>query len=331
MPEKPENFFQPGKPSHCIFSPDLDCDVYQPFSLFAPADFLCKVVPLTVGVILPAPEGDAGKIWDEVYERIAKVWQDRQVGFSCLRCEPEAWAQVKPCDTCALAREAQVVILDLDRGNLRAESFRDMANASATTLQVIKASNPLELIPGKLVILISCGPTNLPPHVQRSFHCIDYADENGEPDLDLLTRQMEAIAHDAGLFQEGDVLSLDLSDLDAPAVSAAASPAEPDPEDLIRFLSDAEPVSSVPPARTERDPLAEARRLMQSRSYDAALRVLQGAGEVAPADRESWRALASTCLGHLSSREIVDTFYGAARDHGRLSLSAWTAAGGLPS
>jgi hypothetical protein len=335
MPEKPENFFEPGKPSHCIFSPDLDCDVYQPFSPFAPADFLCKVEPLTVGVILPSPEGEDGRIWDAVYERIAGVWQSRQVGFRCHRSTPEAWVLAKPCAACALTREAQVVILDVGGGTLRTQSFRDMANASTTTLQMIKVMNPLGSIPGKLVILISCGPMNLPPHILRAFHCVDYAGADGAPDLALLTREMEAIAHDASLFQEGDLLSLDFSDMDnkvqPPTTPAATAAAELSDDELVKFIPDTETSLPAPAEQKRRDALAEARKLVQKKSFATALRELQSVGDLLAAERAPWCELVSTCLGNLSSREIVDAFYGPGRDKRQPNLSGWNTEGALSS
>lgn len=335
MPEKPEHYFEPGRPSRCIFSPDLDCDVYQPLSPFAPADFLCNVELLTVGVVLPSAEGEASKVWDQIYERIAGVWQSRQVGFRCHRSTPEAWTQAKPCDACAMARKAQVVIVDLDHGNLRAQSFRDMANASTTTLQMIKAMNPLGSVPSKLVILINCGPMNLPPHILRAFHCIDYAGADGAPDLALLASEMKAIAHDAGLFQEGDLLSLDLSDLDDKGqpleALTAEAPSEPSLDDLVKILSDSEATPPVAAKQKPRDVLAEARKLVQKRSFGTALRELQSIADLPQEARESWRELAVTCLGNLSTREIVEVFYGGGREKGRSSLSSWTTAGDLSS
>jgi AAA ATPase domain len=333
----PENFFEPGKRSHCLFSPDLWCDVFNPSAPFVPFEFLCDVTPQLVGVVLPAPGGEAGEVWDRIYDTIERIWQDRQVGFHCERIDAAAWVDERPCAACGLVRGAQVVIIDLHGGDLRAAGFREMAAGSNASLQILKAFGEA---PNKRVILLSCGRVELPAFYEKIFHWIDYAGADGQPDLDKLTREMEAIARQ-DLFQSGDVLRLDAAEFEDPPAGAAAEPApaspveedgdeEEDWENRIRFLDEIPLAAPAAVPRTVHDQLAEslakAEGLMGKGRHADAFQALQVPRDLRAADREGrLRALERECICRMGAKDLAEVYFRGltGRDRSRFELSAW--------
>lgn len=331
----PENFFEPGKKSHCLFTPDLWCDVYEPNVPFAPFPFLCDVVPQTVAVIIPAPSGKAGDVWNRVYETIARVWQDRTIGFHCKRVPPESWTDARPCDACSAVREAQVVVLDYQGGDLRAAGFRELAATSTASLQFVKTLEPLAPAPTKRVILISSGPIAPPPHYQKIFDWIDYTGENGQPDFEKLAKGMETVARE-GLFQAAEPLRFDLAEFeneplpaDVPAdVPEGASPADED--DLlssVRVLGET-PVSAASTRReADTEPVAvldDAEDLAARGEYVAAMEALRDQVNT-PETEAQRRRNERDWIARMSTRELTEVYFRGltARHRMRHELSPW--------
>jgi hypothetical protein len=340
-------FFEPGKRSHCLFTPELWC---EPFKYGTPAgfvEFLCNLEPQTVGVILPAPPGEAGEIWNHVYERIAKVWAHRSRGFRCFRVDADGWTQPRPCDACAIARGAQVVIVDVNHGDLRAIGFREMARTAEAALEALHNLQAGQ-VPRKRVILIGCGPMELPPHYLQVYDCIDYANANGEPDLDLLSTRMQEVAGAMELFELAEPICFFKEELHpepeegAGPIDPAAALRSPDDllagdlaeelsdEDLVRVLDDLAATVRVKdppqPARSSGEVLTEAEMLAASQAYAEAVRLLQGLGRfAAPREAHRLRQLAARCLANMNTREVAAAFFGAASPAGPsgLTLSAW--------
>lgn len=322
----PENFFEPGKRSHCLFSPDLWCDRFNPAAPFSPFDFLCDISPQVVGVVLPEPEGEAGEAWNRIYSTIEQVWQRRQVGFRCQRIDPDSWTEERPCSACSLMRKAQVVVIDFQGGDLRAGGFRDMAAGSSSSLQVLKAfGGPT---PNKRVIIINNGKSDPPPHYLKVFDWIDYTGPEGQPDLEKLNREMTAIAGQ-DLFQSGDSFSIDLTELEEESPPPALEK-EVDGDLTIRIL-DETPIGVPSLARKTPDEqlveaLATAERLARHGRYAEAFQALQGSSELRGIDRQ-FRFLAAEreYLTRMEARELAETYFRGltTRDRGRFDLSAW--------
>jgi hypothetical protein len=320
-----EPFFEPGRRSNCLFSPDLFCDVFRHASPTGVFEFLCDLQPQMVGVILPASEGAAGERWDQIYRRIAAVWEERTLGFRCVRIDAEGWSQPRPCSACEIARRAQVVVIDVTRGDERAGSFKEMAHRSERTLAPLREL-PGGRVPRKRIILISCGPVALPPHERRTFHFIDYANAAGEPDLDLLGKRLQAAIAEMELFATGEFFSFDEKDFTG---AGGRAPARFDVRDIV-ILGPPVPqklqAAVQPPAESPRAALTAAGRLARAGSHAAALRALQRIGTTAAdGERPRLRALAADCAAHLTTREIAQAYFqpeGMAAG-ARLALSEW--------
>lgn len=334
-------FFKPGERSRCSFTPEQWCDVFRFGSPTSVPDFLCDVEPQTVGVILPPGDGERGELWDRVYQRIVEVLGGGRFGFRCFRSRPEEWVAPRPCEACAMARGAQVVIIELDGGDVRAESFRDMAAASQQLLAGFR-ENPVFQVPDKRVVLIHHIPVKMTPAVRESLHVIDYAGDHG-PDLDRLEEGLRNLDWTA-LFHEGEPFKLPESEFEldvaipkpggddgAPA-AASPRPAPPDADEgsereptdgiEIRILPGDLGVESAD-APGEIDSLVAAEARLEAGEPAAALRLLLGAGL---RGNEGWHALIDRILGARDALPVLEGFLTAASADGTgpIRLSEWS-------
>lgn len=323
----PETFFAPGQKSHCVFSPDLWCDPYNPTADFAPFEFLSDIIPQTVGVVIP-PQGE---IWDRVYETIESIWQDRRVGFHCKRVTPEAWTEITPCVACNVVRVAQVVIIDFQSGDERASGFREMAALSNGSLQLLKAFGPA---PTKRVILIGTGAIAPPPLLQKVFDWIDYTGEDGKPDIGKLAAKMEAIAQE-GLFQAGETMQLTAADFELESAAQSPPPvAAPQPaaeNEIVITVLDEVPVAttSAAPATPEEqfaEVMERAETLAnQGRYADAFLAVRNP--ELRKNDTEGRiRQLERECIARMPAQELARVYFGGltGRHRSRFEVQDWS-------
>jgi hypothetical protein len=336
-----ETFFEPGKKSHCVFSPNLWCEVFQPASDFAPFEFLSDVTQRSVRVVLPTLPGKAGEIWDRIYDTIETVWQDRQVGFRCQRVTHDAWTAERPCVSCELVRQGQVVIIDFQGGDLRASGFREMASISGASLQLLKAFGPA---PTKRVILIGCGPVVPPPLYQKIFDWVDYTGADGKPDLELLAAKMDAIARE-GLFQsEATLLRLDPAEFEGQPAEAPEEPipvlndedvhaavaVDPEADIVITVLAETSvetaPEISKGPEDKFAEALARAESLVNEGRYGAAFSVLKDP-DIRPADRTARvRELERECLTRMRARDLAEVYFRGltGRHRSRFEVSGWS-------
>ena len=355
-------FFEPNERSRCLFTPTSWCNPFNHQMPSGPLDFFCDIEAQWVAVVLPSPEGADGELWDRIFQRIRDVWEDRRIGFQCARVEPAALTEEQPCGACDLVRRAQVVIVDVNGGDPRAASFREMAAASREVSFQLKANSPGPTpIPYKKVILISDGDPGLPPFIERLFDLVDYSGADGEPDLAKLTERMEAIARDPEMFTQEETIVFDEEEVAPPKAPGDPPPAtgnepsrrpepadEPLPDDAIQIL-DESPVdrprttAQGAPEREFRqavdmltetvlgleerpNPLKRAEELFGAKEYLQALRILEGAGELHDPNLESKRqAQVADCLDALPAREVVSHFFAttSSKNQGRLKLGEW--------
>jgi hypothetical protein len=347
------SFFQVNQRSRCFFTPDSWCDLFDSTSPVGPLEFLCNTTAQRVAVVLPSPPGEAGRLWDSVFSRIAAVWEDRRIGFRCERVNAEAWTSQQPCPACTLVRTAQVVILDVQPGNQRAASFRDLAISAFGMLKGYKEAFQADRLPRRKIICMHCGPALLPPHYATLFDVLDYADAQGRPDLDKLQQQMAAIAHSATLFDAAPAISIHFDNPpaadDKPAVSdtpvappgvdirilgeSAAPVEEPaapaamgvvvrEVRDRLKFL---DTLSNPVSGRYEYKAVTEALALIKESRFIEAIHVLNAASDGdEPEIRSARKGMVMECLDNITPAEIVTEFF--ASDpmlKTSLSLSTW--------
>jgi hypothetical protein len=358
----PEDFFEPGRRSRCLFTPDLWCERFDYQLPSAPVEFFCEIAPQTVAVVLPGANAEEIKEWDPVYQQIARAWGDRRVGFQCYRVGADAWTSPRPCDDCALVRNAQIVVIDLSHGSQRADVFREMAVASANAVKMMRSASPPPVsIPLKKVILISRGDANILPHYKRAFDYIDYANPQGQTDLTLLHQKMLELALSAGLFEEGIIdLSIEFGDA---SLSEAVKLEDEDQkiENLIRLIEEPEasaiyeaPVQQATPVSYFRS--EELDRILQDSGVPELIKraeksvlgldpnlqlVVKAESEIKQgryveairlfhqwtAEDSDWQRFKEgrirACLDNLSIYDVVDIFLEVASPKGRLSPSRW--------
>jgi hypothetical protein len=348
------SFFQFGQRSRCLFTPAAWCDLFNPASPVGTLDFLCNTTAQRVAVVLPSPPGDAGRLWDSVFERIAAVWEDRRIGFRCERVSVEAWTSQQPCAACTMVRTAQVVILEAQPGNQRAASFRDLALLSFGTLKSYKEAFKDDKLPNKKLVFISCGPALLPPHYSTLFDVLDYADASGRPDLDQLQRQMLAVARSATLFAPAPAISIRFDGAPDPNEKPrAAAPAAPSGVDIVILeQTAAEPAGAAAPAdmgaavrevisrvkvldtvanplsgRFEYKAVTEALKLIDESRFRDAILVLNGASEVEEPELRSVRkGMVMDCLDRMAPAEIVTELFAGDLLLKSVSLTGWSEA-----
>jgi len=229
----PEGFFELGRRSRCIFTPTLWCNLFAYDTQDGGAAFFNKIAPQTVGVFLPTADGEAGQHWDDVYAQIVRAWGDRRIGFQCYRADMNTWIAQQPCESCAMSRLGQVVIIDVSDEQLRerVEIYRTLAAASATMLSLEQASGGVQR-PAKKIILIHAGG-RVPSYYSYTWDVIDYTGQDNLPDLDRLYREMARLAQAGDLFPEAghEPVRIDLSDIGEPA--APAEPSSQQVEDAL--------------------------------------------------------------------------------------------------
>jgi hypothetical protein len=329
----PENLFEPGQKSHCIFAPDLWCDYWKPSAEpFAPFEFFCDVIPQTVRVVLPVAEGKNDAKWQKVYSTIESVWQDRQVGFHCRRADARAWIEEKPCDACHDVRQAHVVVLEYMGDDARATVFRDMAERSNQALKVLANLGPA---PRKRVIVINSSRISPPAYFRNVYDWIDYAGPDGKPDLALLRREMETIARQQDLFQSGgspirfpeeaffdDEVASQIRFVESGAPSDDMVVRDDEGQFVIRFLQKEDLAPEPAIASTSRvdqpvvDAAAEeapasierARELASRKDYAEAFRELVAAAKAGASEREV-RDLERELVFRMSARDLADVYF----------------------